>query len=112
MNLQIVAGEWLPFDQKRLSRFGPGIFFRLTQSSLLQPRRAALLMPSQRIDDFVEFQSLSIFMRMNDQIDARECLSFDQKTFTVWALHSLGCVDPTKLAAIKDSSFVHPLAKN
>jgi hypothetical protein len=33
--------------------------------------------PSQRIDDFVEFQS--IFMRMNRKIDAAEWPPFDQK---------------------------------
>jgi hypothetical protein len=68
-------------------------------------------MPLQRIDDFVQFQS-SIFMRMNHQIDAREWPSFDQKSFTVWALHSLIRVDLAELAATKESSFVDPLAKN
>jgi hypothetical protein len=64
-----------------------------------------------KIDDFVQFQS-SIFMRMNHQVDAREWPSFDQKSFTVWALHSLIRVDPAELAATKESSCVDPLAKS
>jgi hypothetical protein len=112
MSHQIDAREWPPLDEQRLSQFGLGIpFSMLPQPSLPQPKRASSLMPAQRMDDLVEFQS-SIFMRMNDQIDGREWPSFDQKTFTVWALHLLVCVDPTKLATTKESSFVCGLAKN
>jgi hypothetical protein len=80
MNHQIDAGEWLPFDPKSPLRFKPGIAFSmLTRPSLPQPNRAASLTPLQRIDDFVDFQT--IFMRMNRQIDAGEWPSFDQKRF-------------------------------
>jgi hypothetical protein len=75
MNRQMDAGEWPSFDQKRLSRFGPGISFcMLNRPNLPQPKRAASLMPSLRIDDFVEFQKMLLrmnrvrnaFLRMNE----------------------------------------------
>jgi hypothetical protein len=79
MNHHIDAGEWPTSDQKSLLRFRPGIPFAiLTQPSLPEPKRAALLTPSLRIGDFVElFQNM--FLRMNRQIDAGEFLSFEQK---------------------------------
>jgi hypothetical protein len=48
-------------------------------TELAEPKRAASsLMPLQRVDDFVEFQS-TFLTRMNHQIDAGEWQSLDQK---------------------------------
>jgi hypothetical protein len=63
MNHQIDATEWPPFDQKI---FRPGIpFSTLARPSLPHLTKGASWMPTLRIDNFVEFQTMFL-MRMNE----------------------------------------------
>jgi hypothetical protein len=61
LNHQIVAAEWLSFNQKRLSGFELGIpFSMLTRPSLPQPKRAALLTPCKESTILLSFNQPSL----------------------------------------------------
>jgi hypothetical protein len=80
MNRQIDAAEWPSFDQKRLSRFGPGTSFSMvTPWSLPQPKSAASLRPLLRIDDLVGIQK-RFFENEPSVADDREWIMSRLKT--------------------------------